>query len=77
MTDSAQLHREFISLPVAATCGWYGTSYHDGDLQPCAAPTVGAGLFCDPMHLDCAYVSVCERHARNRKTTNWLTPEVT
>lgn len=63
---SSILHDTFDSLSVGETCSWYGTKYQgtgkDAMLLPCGEPTVGAGLFCDPGHIQCSYHSLCERH---------------
>ena len=60
------LHKKFKALPVNDCCEWFGTEWvgegKEARLKPCGALTIGAGLFCDPNHKFCWYVSVCERH---------------
>lgn len=56
-------------LPVADRCTWPGTEWEGDKLLACGEPTVGAGMFCDPIHKVCQYHSVCERH--KKKLENW------
>ena len=71
----ADLHTAFQILPIADTCTWYGTTWEgtgqDAVLIPCGAPTIGAGVFCNPSHTRCTYHSLCERHSRGRRAQDW------
>jgi hypothetical protein len=68
-TVSSLLHTIFDLLPVKETCEWYGTEWSgegkEAKCLPCGEPTVGNGLFCDPHHVRCVVMSVCERHKGN------------
>lgn len=61
-----ELHQNFEALPVSETCTWPGTEWENtggkSKLKPCGNLTIGAGIFCDPLHLYCQYYSVCKRH---------------
>lgn len=59
-------HLLYALMAAGETCTMPGVKWtgegKDSHVLPCGKTSVGVGLFCDPSHIACQPITVCEKH---------------
>ncbi len=66
MTRSHKAAIVALQAPEEDYCMWLGTKWvgtgKEARVIECGDIAVGKGVFCDPIHINCQAIDICERH---------------